>query len=616
MNNLSEALELADHNLSIIPIKSKEKYPAIDSWKPYQQERASKETLERWFANTDNANIGVITGKVSNVVVLDIDNVSGIKPEHVLPDTPTVKTNRGYHYYFKHPGFDFSSFKIMGLGEVQSDGKYVVAPPSIHPSGVKYEWLQGFGETPLADMPDWLLSKARDYQKTKDTLSPAANDNSETTAYGKAWFADVEELAREASGGRNDLLNKVACKAGSLIQAGQLNEKEATQSMLQACKVNGLVKDDGYGQTMSTIRSGIEAGKKNPRSIDNPTIQAGSTIKLLSLDEIEEKPIDWLWPGVIAKDAVNLWAGPAGLGKSSASQDIAARVSSGGYWPGSKEKAPEGNVIIMSMEDDIAARIKPRLIEAGANFKRIRVVEKVSHGEGDDTFKLDRHLPLLKEAIKQIGSVSLIVIDPITGYLGDKDQNKNSDIRPLMDELTLFARDMHCAILVITHLNKNQQSAAINQVTGAGAFVQAARTYYQVKRDQEDWNKRLLTPGKNNIAKDDVGFAFSIQSAKRPTGDEVQKVVWENTAEITNADQVIADHEYGATLPSCMNELRDMVSEGSLPQTEVFNQLKSLGYTDTTIRRAKDKLGLKSKKLGAVWHWGYAKDFEHVQSSF
>jgi hypothetical protein len=65
-----------------------------------------------------------------------------------------------------------------------------------------------------------------------------------------------------------------------------------------------------------------------------------------------------------------------------------------------------------------------------------------------------------------------------------------------------------------------------------------------------------------------------------------------------------------------MNELSDMVSEGSLPQNEAFNQLKSLGYTDTTIRRAKDKLGLKSKKIGAVWHWGYPKDFDPASHSF
>ena len=593
MNNLSEALELADHNFSIIPIKSNEKHPAIDSWKPYQLERASKETINRWFAN-DDSNIGVVTGKVSNVVVLDIDNVAGIKPEHVLPDTPTVKTNRGYHYYFKHPGFDFSSFKIPGLGEVQSDGKYVVAPPSIHPSGAKYEWLVELGEVPLADMPDWLLSKARSYTTPKASLHSPANDN-ETTSYGKAWFADVEELAREASGGRNDLLNKVACKAGSLIGAGQLNQREAISAMLEASKANGLVKDDGYGQTMNTIRSGIEAGKKNPRAIDNPTIQAEPVLPgkftYKRASEYKAEIVPWLWEPVLIKGAITFLAGDGGLGKSTIALDIAARISNGDKHPSGNGTFEKGNVIYLTSEDDPNYTIIPRLNACGANCDHIIIPETVRDEKGERQFELKRDVQAIEEIVKDVGNVPLVIIDPFNAYLGSSELNDMGQMRGVLTPYSELARKHRLCLMFIHHFNKGTGKAS-SRMAGSGALRAAARTVYHIDRDPSVEDRRIIVSDKNNLGNDRTAFACNIKLREMKDGTAATYLEWEKEAFNKSSDDVMLESRDGPAIKVAKDLLRAILEQGPVSYSDIWDEAQKCGIKRTTLSDAKEALGV------------------------
>lgn len=125
-----------------------------------------KESWERW----PDANLGIATGAVSGIVVLDVDPRHGgddtletLQIEHgKLPDTPTVLTGGGgFHFYFRHPGGVVSnSASQVGQGiDVRGEGGYVIAPPSIHESGNRYLWevSSRIDEIPLAELPSWLL---------------------------------------------------------------------------------------------------------------------------------------------------------------------------------------------------------------------------------------------------------------------------------------------------------------------------------------------------------------------------------------------------------------------------------------------------------------------------
>lgn len=137
------AKQYIEIGLSVIPLKPQSKSP-ITSWKEYQERLTKEEELHDWFYNQPGLNIGIVCGKVSNnLVVLDFDNEEVYlewlkKYSDLIKKTWVVKTARGFHVYLRMLELS-RTFQFKG-GELKGEGGYVVAPPSIHPSGKKYEF--------------------------------------------------------------------------------------------------------------------------------------------------------------------------------------------------------------------------------------------------------------------------------------------------------------------------------------------------------------------------------------------------------------------------------------------------------------------------------------------
>lgn len=178
------------NGLSVIPIRPGKKTPKI-KWTPFQKRIMSLEEIEECFGK--NSNIAIVTGKISNIIVLDIDprnggdeTLKGLK----IPDTVTAETGGGgLHFYFKYPeGFDkispFSNTKEYPGVDLKADGGYIVGEPSLHPSGERYKFVEGkcFGEIELAEAPKWLLNLIKKMQsgngkKNKNNSPKKANSN-------------------------------------------------------------------------------------------------------------------------------------------------------------------------------------------------------------------------------------------------------------------------------------------------------------------------------------------------------------------------------------------------------------------------------------------------------
>ena len=161
---IDSALWLAEHGYNIIPVNGKTKKPYIP-WIKYQTERASVQQVDEWWNWRKDAAIGIICGKISNVMVVDIDNDEAMKIlEEYLPDniiTPIESTPRGgRHFYFKYqPGLSSKSYFLPHGFDVKTDGGYVICAPSTNGNGKNYEWLKGLKieKTPLASMPEFLF---------------------------------------------------------------------------------------------------------------------------------------------------------------------------------------------------------------------------------------------------------------------------------------------------------------------------------------------------------------------------------------------------------------------------------------------------------------------------
>lgn len=160
------------HGWSILPLQPRDKRPLIP-WAHLQIRRPSREDVAEWFRRWPDANIGVVSGEISNLIVLDVDPKHGgdaalerlERRYGPVPATVEAATGGGgRHLYFAHPGGLVSNRAGLAQGiDLRGDGGYIVAPPSIHPSGAFYEWAPGRNpdEIGLAAMPRWLIAPIR-----------------------------------------------------------------------------------------------------------------------------------------------------------------------------------------------------------------------------------------------------------------------------------------------------------------------------------------------------------------------------------------------------------------------------------------------------------------------
>lgn len=197
---------------SVIPIEPRGKRPLLP-WLQFQQRRAAVAEIESWFQRWPDANVGLVTGRISGIVVLDIDPRHGgleslaewERGQGRLPVSPEVRTGGGgRHIYFAHPGGTLANRVAVRPGiDLRADGGCVVAPPSLHATGRRYDWVASCSpdDVPLAAVPDWLVQVMR-----------AAGHSGHTTTY---WRRLVREGVAE--GERN---NTLASLAGNLLWNG------------------------------------------------------------------------------------------------------------------------------------------------------------------------------------------------------------------------------------------------------------------------------------------------------------------------------------------------------------------------------------------------------------
>ncbi|MCU0836290.1 MAG: bifunctional DNA primase/polymerase [Chromatiaceae bacterium] len=166
---LKAALDYARLGWSVIPIEPRGERPLI-RWQAYQYRRPEVTEVADWFQRWPDANLAVVTGLVSALVVLDLaprpgadTGLPGSEQAHrALPETVESQTGAGgRHLYFTHPGEVLPNRVGIAPGtELHGDGGYVVAPPSLHASGGPYRWLRSPDVCPLAALPDWLIGGA------------------------------------------------------------------------------------------------------------------------------------------------------------------------------------------------------------------------------------------------------------------------------------------------------------------------------------------------------------------------------------------------------------------------------------------------------------------------
>jgi putative DNA primase/helicase len=232
--------------------------------------------------------------------------------------------------------------------------------------------------------------------------------------------------------------------------------------------------------------------------------------------DIKPQKLARVWSGRFFRGKLGFIAGEPGLGKSHIAIHIAATISHGGKWPRDEGKARRGDAIYISAEDRAADTIRPRLEAAGADLKRVHIIEAVNDALGTRPFSLLTDLGQLDEILQTLRKPRLVIIDPINACLSSTDvhrfnPNSVTQVRALLGRLESVAANHRVAIVCVTHFTKAKGGSVLARVTGSFAFVAAARSVFTVERKQDDPNQRVFAAAKNNLTADVDPLVFRIQ---------------------------------------------------------------------------------------------------------
>ncbi len=253
---LEAALSYATRGWHVFPCLPGGKLPlTVHGWKDATLDQA---VIERWWTEHPDSNVAVATGP-SSLVVGDFDGRHGgmqtlaeLEAQFpVLRTAPRVQTADGVHIWFT------GSFKSKATGrpgfEVKSQGRYVLAPPSVHPDGPVYFWVAELNGEPPPPFPTELTIRWKPIKKRPTAWAD------------KALGAEIATLAATPEGRRNEQLNKSAFNLGQIVAAGHLERGRVETALFAAAAANGYLEDDGEEAAHSTIQSGLDAGAQNPR---------------------------------------------------------------------------------------------------------------------------------------------------------------------------------------------------------------------------------------------------------------------------------------------------------------------------------------------------------------
>ncbi len=203
----------------------------------------------------------------------------------------------------------------------------------------------------------------------------------------------------------------------------------------------------------------------------------------------------------------------------------------------------------MSAEDDPARTIIPRLDAAGADLSRIHVLESVIVQDGAESLpSLRDDAAHLEAAADRLGDCRLIVIDPISAYLGGGNDHHNAEVRRILSPLKAMAERLGLAVVLVSHVNKSGSAGAQQRVIGSVAYVGACRANFLFVKDRHDPTGRrvLMLDNGGNLGPPAPTLAYSIEDR----GDGPRVEWFDEPVPITAEEAIAADRAAHQAVPA------------------------------------------------------------------
>jgi hypothetical protein len=319
---------------------------------------------------------------------------------------------------------------------------------------------------------------------------------------------------------------------------------------------------------------------------------------VIRVADVQAERVDWLWPGWIARGKITVFDGDPGLGKSTVTLDLAARLSIGARMPCDDGSAPEpAATLLLSAEDGPADTIRPRLEAAGADLERIHILRGVPDGSAFRMPELPRDLDWIESVIIETGA-ALVVIDPLFAYLGDKiNARVDHDVRRALALLAEMAARTHAAIVLVRHLNKAPGGPAIYRGGGSIGIIGAARSGMLLAADPGDATRRVIAQTKSNLGPPVPALALRLVPV---SADKVARIAWEGPTNHQASDLLrIEDGAAHTEVEVATAWLREELSDGHPRESgEVKALAKDEGISARTLARACNLAAVETKREG------------------
>lgn len=647
-----------------IPIKPKDKAPAIAGWSEYVYKDADRVRFPQ-------AGVGLLCGEL-RAVDIDVRNeevstrICELAAEMLWPATKAprrigqwpkalfmVRSESGPKmatapYKLDADTFDNDPHKVEILGKGQQFVAY-----GIHPkTGREYEW-NGAGEptgVPLRDLPYVSPEMLRAFLEAAEGVLSEFG-----TRCGKLGRDESGRVHRPAGDLRGDYDTVVSALAAIP------NDNVSRDDWILICHaVKGALGDAGLDVWVRWSESSAKSGRSgrsdtayrawqscNPTKIGAGTIYyeaqrngwkrpakalpelpadwdevppvegaaparsapAGRSLILVSGAEVRPEPIDWVWRGWLAAGKLHILAGAPGTGKTTITVALAAILTRGGGWPDGTA-APVGSVLVASYEDDPADTLAPRLIAAGADMRRIHFLQGVREGTARHAFSARDDGALLADAIVA-NQVRLVIVDPIISALGAFDSHKNAETRTALQPLADIAAETGAAVLGIAHFTKGTAGRdPLERVSGSLAFGAVARVVLgaAVRREPEGEEKSLFVRLKSNIGPSRGGFTYSMSQREIASGIVASRVEWGSAIE-GSAHQLLAEPDPDGNGASS-DDLRRFIADSlqvPIPARTFQADAEGAGYKWHTVQRVARTMGATAVKTGmrGGWKWGF-----------
>lgn len=317
-------------------------------------------------------------------------------------------------------------------------------------------------------------------------------------------------------------------------------------------------------------------------------------LKLYS--DVKSVPVEWLWYPYIPSGKITLLQGDPGDGKSTMIMNLISCLTNADFTPDGQKISTPKRVIYQCSEDGVADTIKPRLEASGADCTRVAFID-------EELISLTLDDEKLRDAIIEF-KANLVVIDPFQAYLGDDvDMTNAKQIRKLMQRLNIWASTYNCAIVLIGHMTKKENSKDLYRGLGSIDLVAAARSVLQVYRVDGSSTARYVKHIKSSLAPrgSDIGFEIDSKTGFSWYGslDNYGVQDWEDVV-VTDAVKAPSKDEMVADL------LKEKLVDGPVKATDIQSAFVAMGISIKTVKRVKKLAGIKSVRKQGQWYWELA----------